>query len=141
MRGYLDQDDATEETIDPAGWLHTGDVGSLDNAGNLSITDRLKDMYISGGFNCYPAEIEQLLTRHPAIAQAAVVGMQDDRLGEVGAAFLVTSTPEPPDDQTVMSWCQQEMANYKIPRVIRWVDALPLNASGKVLKTVLRERL
>ena len=141
MRGYLDQDDATEETIDPAGWLHTGDVGNLDNAGNLSITDRLKDMYISGGFNCYPAEIEQLLTRHPAIAQAAVVGMQDDRLGEVGAAFLVTSTPEPPDYQTVMSWCQQEMANYKIPKVIRWVDALPLNASGKVLKTVLRERL
>jgi acyl-CoA synthetase (AMP-forming)/AMP-acid ligase II len=141
MCGYLDEHDATASAIDSDGWLHTGDVGSLDTAGNLTITDRLKDMYISGGFNCYPAEIEQLLTRHPAIEQAAVVGFKDQRLGEVGAAFLVGPNEQRPDDQTLMQWCKDEIANYKVPRIIHWVEELPLNASGKVLKTTLRAQL
>ncbi|MGB0156593.1 MAG: AMP-binding protein, partial [Luminiphilus sp.] len=141
MQGYLDQAEATQQTIDSDGWLHTGDIGALDEDGNLSITDRLKDMYISGGFNCYPAEIEQLLARHPAISQAAVVGMPDERMGEVGAAFLVPSSASPPDEDTLKAWCRSEMANYKIPRLIRWIDSLPLNAAGKVLKTTLRETL
>jgi len=141
MQGYLDERDATASTIDSEGWLHTGDVGSLDTAGNLTITDRLKDMYISGGFNCYPAEIEQLLTRHPAIDQAAVVGFKDQRLGEVGAAFLVGPDEQRPDDQTLLQWCKDEIANYKVPRVIHWVEELPLNAAGKVMKTTLREQL
>lgn len=141
MQGYLDQAEATQQTIDSDGWLHTGDIGALDEDGNLSITDRLKDMYISGGFNCYPAEIEQLLARHPAISQAAVVGMPDERMGEVGAAFLVPSGASPPDEDTLKEWCRSEMANYKIPRLIRWIDSLPLNAAGKVLKTTLRETL
>jgi acyl-CoA synthetase (AMP-forming)/AMP-acid ligase II len=141
MQGYLDQAEATQQTIDSDGWLHTGDIGALDEDGNLGITDRLKDMYISGGFNCYPAEIEQLLARHPAISQAAVVGMPDERMGEVGAAFLVPSGASPPDEDTLKAWCRSEMANYKIPRLIRWIDSLPLNAAGKVLKTTLRETL
>lgn len=141
MQGYLDEPAATQQAIDSEGWLHTGDVGRLDEAGNLTITDRLKDMYISGGFNCYPAEIEQLLTRHPAISQAAVVGVPDDRLGEVGAAFLIASDAHRPDDQSLRDWCRQEMANYKIPRRFSWLDELPLNASGKVLKTTLRGML
>ena len=141
MQGYFNNPEATAETIDPDGWLHTGDIGHLDEDGNLSITDRLKDMYISGGFNCYPAEIEQLLPRHPAISQAAVVGVPDDRLGEVGAAFLIASDAHRPDDQSLRDWCRQEMANYKIPRRFSWLDELPLNASGKVLKTTLRGML
>ena len=141
MRGYLDEHDATASTIDADGWLHTGDVGSLDTAGNLTITDRLKDMYISGGFNCYPAEIEQLLTRHPAIEQAAVVGVKDQRLGEVGAAFLVGPNDQRPDDESLLHWCKNEIANYKAPKIIHWVEELPLNAAGKVLKTTLRKQL
>ena len=141
MQGYLNDPSATERTIDAEGWLHTGDIGTLDLQGNLSITDRLKDMYISGGFNCYPAEIEQLLLRHPAISQAAIVGQADDRLGEAGMAFLVPVNSDHPAPDEIAAWCRSEMANYKVPRDIRWVDALPLNASGKVLKTTLREML
>lgn len=141
MQGYLDQDKATREVIDQDGWLHTGDVGAIDERGNLSITDRLKDMFISGGFNCYPAEIEQQLLDFPGISQAAVVGIMDERLGEVGAAFLVASDNCVPNDSALLDWCRLEMANYKVPRVIRWVESLPLNAAGKVMKTELREML
>ena len=141
MQAYLDAPEATEQTIDANGWLHTGDVGALDADGNLTITDRLKDMYISGGFNCYPAEIEQLLARHPAVSQAAIVGVPDERLGEVGAAFLVATDGHQPDHSALHDWCRQEMANYKLPKRFIWVDALPLNAAGKVLKTTLREML
>ena len=141
MQAYLDAPEATEQTIDASGWLHTGDVGALDTDGNLTITDRLKDMYISGGFNCYPAEIEQLLARHPAVSQAAIVGVPDERLGEVGAAFLVATDGHQPDHSPLHDWCRQEMANYKVPKRFIWVDALPLNAAGKVLKTTLREML
>ena len=141
MQGYLDQDQATREVIDQDGWLHTGDVGAIDEGGNLSITDRLKDMFISGGFNCYPAEIEQQLLDFPGISQAAVVGIMDERLGEVGAAFLVASDNCVPNDSALLDWCRLEMANYKVPRVIRWVESLPLNAAGKVMKTELREML
>ena len=141
MRGYFENPQATAETIDREGWLHTGDIGFLDPDGNLHITDRLKDMYISGGFNCYPAEIEQQLCQHPAIAQAAVVGAPDPRMGEVGAAFVIASSPGPIDDQGLIAWCRDVMANYKVPRHFFWIDTLPLNATGKVLKTELRKQL
>ena len=118
-----------------------GGCGALDADGNLTITDRLKDMYISGGFNCYPAEIEQLLARHPAVSQVAIVGVPDERLGEIGAAFLVATDGHQPDHSALHDWCRQEMANYKVPKHFIWVDALPLNAAGKVLKTTLREML
>ncbi|HTT87472.1 MAG TPA: FadD3 family acyl-CoA ligase, partial [Acidimicrobiales bacterium] len=143
VSGYFEDLEATAEAIDAEGWLHTGDVGVMDDAGNVRITDRKKDMFIVGGFNAYPAEIEGALLRHPGVSQAAVVGMADERMGEVGCAFVV---PRPGTDaaglaEEVMAWARDQMANYKVPRRVEVVDALPTNASGKVLKTELRARV
>ncbi len=137
MLGYLDDPEATAEAIDGDGWLHTGDIGRLDEAGNLSITDRLKDMYISGGFNVYPAEVEQALARLEGVADVAVVGVPDERMGEVGKAYVVASAGSlTPED--VIAFCRERLANFKVPRAVEFVDALPRNLSGKVLKTELR---
>lgn len=141
MQCYFDNEEATAETIDEGGWLHTGDIGSLDAAGNIRITDRVKDMFISGGFNCYPAEIENQLLNHDEIAQVAVVGMPDERMGEVTAAFVVRSATSQLQEADLIGWSREQMANYKVPRKIIFMDALPLNASGKVLKTELRALL
>ncbi len=139
MLGYLDDPKATSATIDADGWLHTGDVGSLDEAGNLRITDRLKDMYICGGFNVYPAEIEQVLARLDGVADTAVIGVPDDRLGEVGRAFVVTKPGAQLDEQAVISYAREHLANFKAPRTVTFLDALPRNAGGKVVKPQLRE--
>ena len=139
MQAYLDDERATREAIDGDGWLHTGDVGVMDERGYLRITDRLKDMYIAGGFNCYPAEIERMMAAHPAIAQVAVIGVPDERLGEVGKAFIVPRPGQAIDPTALIAWCREKMANYKVPRYVQAVAALPLNASGKVLKYQLRE--
>ena len=139
MRGYLDDPAATAEAIDGEGWLHTGDVGTIDARGYLAITDRKKDMYISGGFNCYPAEIEKLLAAHPAIEVAAIVGVADERLGEVGKAFVVLRPGSQADETGVISWARANMANYKVPRRVQFVADLPRNAAGKILRTALRE--
>lgn len=139
MLGYLDDTAATAAAIDADGWLHTGDIGVLDAAGNLRITDRLKDMYICGGFNVYPAEIEQVLARLDGVADAAVIGVPDERLGEVGRAFLVTRPGAQLDEQSVIAYTREHLANFKTPRSVRFVDALPRNAGGKVLKPQLRE--
>jgi len=135
MLGYLDDPEATREAIDEDGWLHTGDVGSLDDQGNLKITDRLKDMYISGGFNVYPAEVEQTLMRMDGVADVAVVGVPDERMGEVGKAFVVGSVS--PED--VIAFAKEKLANFKVPRQVELVASLPRNLSGKVLKTELRD--
>jgi len=140
MKGYFNNPEATAETIDPDGWLHTGDIGVLDEAGNLRITDRTKDMFIVGGFNAYPAEIENMVMTHPAVGQVAVVGVPDHRMGEVGMAFVVLRPGATLDADELITWCREQMANYKVPRHVEFVDALPLNASGKVLKYQLRER-
>jgi acyl-CoA synthetase (AMP-forming)/AMP-acid ligase II len=136
--------------VDGDGWLHTGDVGVLDPAGNLTITDRLKDLYVSGGFNVYPAEVEAVLLAHPAIARVAVVGVPDARLGEVGCAVVVPVASQSgaggatgvacglADD--VVAWARQRLANFKVPRRVVFVDELPVNAGGKVLKRELRDR-
>jgi acyl-CoA synthetase (AMP-forming)/AMP-acid ligase II len=134
MLGYLDDDAATAEAIDADGWLHTGDVGTLDEDGNLAITDRLKDMYISGGFNVYPAEVEQALARMDGVVDVAVVGVPDERMGEVGKAYVVGSVG--PD--AVLAFAKERLANFKVPRQVELVDALPRNLSGKVLKNELR---
>jgi acyl-CoA synthetase (AMP-forming)/AMP-acid ligase II len=136
MLGYLDDPEATAAAIDADGWLHTGDVGSLDESGNLRITDRLKDMYISGGFNVYPAEVEQALLRADGVQDVAVIGVPDERMGEVGKAFIVgTATAE-----ELREFAKSRLANFKIPRYVETVDALPRNLSGKVLKNELRSR-
>lgn len=140
MQGYLNDPEKTAETIDTSGWLHTGDIGVMDTGGNIDITDRVKDMFINGGFNAYPAEIENLMMHHPGIGQVAVVGVPDDRLGEVGYAFIVPAPGADQDPAAMITWCRAEMANYKCPRHVEFVDELPLNASGKVLKYELRDR-
>ena len=136
MSGYLDDPDATREAIDAEGWFHTGDVGWLDDGGNLRITDRIKDLFIVGGFNVYPAEVEAMLLTHPAVAEVAVVGAPDERMGEVGVAFVVAR--QPVDADVLLDWCRERLANFKVPRRVHFVDALPVNASGKVTKFELR---
>jgi acyl-CoA synthetase (AMP-forming)/AMP-acid ligase II len=140
--GYLDDPEATAAAIDGGGWLHTGDVGYLDDGGNLAITDRLKDMYVSGGFNVYPAEVESVLRQYPDVAQVAVVGVPDHRMGEVGLAVVVAT---PGADLAALpsglpDFAKERLANFKVPRRVEVVDALPTNASGKVLKRELRSR-
>jgi HIP---CoA ligase len=139
MQGYLDDPDATAEAVDTDGWLHTGDIGVMDDRGYLSITDRKKHLFIVGGFNVSPAEVENTLLGHPAIAQVAVVGVADERLGEVGHAFVVPRSAATVDPDEVIAWSRERMANYKVPRHVDVVDALPTNASGKVLKYQLRD--
>jgi len=141
MKGYFNDDEATREAIDDDGWFKTGDIGFLDEGGNIHITDRKKDMFISGGFNAYPAEIEKIMVEHPAIAQVAVIGVPDDRMGEVGAAFVVPATGSTPDAGEIVLWCRERMANFKVPRRIELVDSLPLNPSGKVMKFKLKEQV
>jgi acyl-CoA synthetase (AMP-forming)/AMP-acid ligase II len=141
MQCYLDNPAATAETITEDGWLKTGDVGVMDENGYLDITDRIKDMFIVGGFNCYPAEIENMLCSLEGVSQAAVIGIPDERLGEVACAFLIPGPAAALDSAQVIAWCKDNMANYKVPRSIHIVDSLPTNASGKVLKTELRQRV
>jgi acyl-CoA synthetase (AMP-forming)/AMP-acid ligase II len=138
MHGYLDDPGATARTIDADGWLHTGDIGRFDADGNLRIEDRLKDMYITGGFNCYPAEIERMLSVHPAINQVAVVGVPDTRLGEVGKAFVTLRAGTSVDEGDLIAWARERMANYKVPRHVEIRLTLPTSAQGKVLKRELR---
>jgi len=139
-RGFFDDDRATAEAFDAQGRLRTGDVGVMDERGYLRITDRKKDMFIVGGFNAYPAEIEAVLCRHEGIAQDAVVGAPDDRLGEVGVAFVVPRQGASLDGEALVAWSRERMANFKVPRRFVVVAALPTNATGKVLKYELRER-
>jgi HIP---CoA ligase len=143
MSGYWGNEEATAEAIDADGWLHTGDIGVMDADGNVTITDRVKDMYVVGGFNAYPAEIEAILRRHDAVAQVAVVGVPDERMGEVGCAYVVPAAPgaDPGElGRAILGWSRDVMANYKVPRGVVFVDELPVNASGKVLKRELRRR-
>jgi len=140
MRGYWDDPAATAAAVDGEGWLRTGDIGVLDERGNLRITDRLKDMLIVGGFNVYPAEVEGQLVRHKEVAQAAVVGVPDGRLGEVPYAFVVLRPHARVAPSDLVAWARDEMANYKVPRHAEIADALPMNAAGKVLKYELRKR-
>ncbi len=145
MQGYLDDPVATAEAVDADGWLHTGDLGVFTDTGRLRIVGRKKDMFIVGGFNAYPAEIEGFLLEHPAIAQVAVIGVPDDRMGQVGKAFVVLRSGVPVgtaktqvSEADLLAWSRDRMAGYKVPRSVVIVDDLPLNASGKVMKDRLR---
>ena len=156
LEGYFGGDSETAATIDADGWLHTGDIGVIDETGRLRITDRIKDMYIVGGFNAYPAEIGSILCGHPAVAHAAVahaavahaavahaavIGVPDSRMAEVGAAFIVPRVGKPAEAARLIAWSRQDMASYKAPRRVHIIGEPPVNAAGKVLKTVLRGRL
>ncbi|GAA5169449.1 3-((3aS,4S,7aS)-7a-methyl-1,5-dioxo-octahydro-1H- inden-4-yl)propanoate--CoA ligase FadD3 [Pseudonocardia eucalypti] len=149
MLGYLDESSvggtsigtdpsATAAAVDADGWLHTGDIGRLDERGYLTITDRLKDMYICGGFNVYPAEVEQALARLAGVAEAAVIGVPDGRMGEVGRAYVVPRPGATLHAEDVVGHCKERLAGYKVPRQVEFRGELPRNASGKVLKTELR---
>ncbi len=135
--GYFDDPESTAAAIDADGWLHTGDLGILDDRGYLKIAGRIKDMFIVGGFNAYPAEIENMLLGHPAVAQAAVVGVLDERLGEVGRAYIVPQSGSAIDPDELIAWCRERMANYKVPRSVVLRESFPLNATGKVMKSEL----
>jgi HIP---CoA ligase len=140
MKGYLDDPEATRQAIDSGGWLHTGDLGAIDEHGRLKIIGRKKDMFIVGGFNAYPAEIEGFLMEHPAVQQAAVIGVPDERLGQVGKAFIVRKQGKD-DDVTadeLITWAKARMAGFKAPRYVEFLHALPLNATGKVMKDQLK---
>ena len=139
MQGYFDDPGATAEALDPDGWLRTGDVALIGTDGNLRITDRKKDMYIVGGFNAYPAEIENMMAAHPAVAQVAVVGIPNERMGELGVAFVVPRSGVTAVPEEIIGWCRERMANFKVPSRVEIVDELPLTPSGKVMKFLLRE--
>lgn len=135
--GYWRDPEATATAIDPDGWLHTGDLGTLDARGNLKITDRIKDLFIVGGFNVSPAEVEQVLARHPAISEVSVVGVSDDRLGEVARAYVILKPGRDATESEIIEWSRERMANFKVPRAVVFADALPRSAAGKVLKREL----
>jgi acyl-CoA synthetase (AMP-forming)/AMP-acid ligase II len=139
-RGYLDDPEATAAAFDADGYLHTGDLGTIDADGYLRIVGRIKDMFIVGGFNAYPAEIENLMLAHPRVAQVAVIGVPDERLGEVAKAFVVLAPGPPVDADSIVEWARSKMANFKAPRSVELLDALPINATGKVVKDELRKR-
>jgi len=136
--GYWGRPDLAVEAFTPDGWLHTGDVARCDDDGYYYIVDRWKDMFISGGENVYPAEVEAVLYEHPAVVEAAVVGVPDERWGEVGRAFVVPKAGEAPDAAELTRFCQERLARFKVPRSVTFVDALPRNAAGKVVKHALR---
>jgi acyl-CoA synthetase (AMP-forming)/AMP-acid ligase II len=138
MTGYLDDPAATAAAIDAGGWLRTGDIGLMDKRGYLKVTGRIKDMYMVGGFNAYPAEIEDLLLGNEDIAQVAVIGVPDERMGEVGVAFVVPRVGAALSASEVTAWARQRMSNYKVPRHVRICAALPVNDVGKVMKDALR---
>ncbi len=140
MSHYLDDDEASAATLSPEGWLRTGDIGTVDSLGLLRIVGRAKDMFIVGGFNAYPAEIENALRRHPQIRDAAVIGIADARLGEVGMAFVVLAPGASVTGPDIIAWSREQMANYKVPRAVELIAELPLNATGKVEKQQLRAR-
>lgn len=140
MQGYFNNPEETANTITADGWLKTGDIGVMNERGYIRITDRIKDMFIVGGFNCYPAEIENMLCSMNGVAQAAVIGVPDERMGEVPRAYIIPSAETQIDEAQVIAWARDTMSNYKVPRSVCFVAALPLNASGKVLKPELRRR-
>jgi fatty-acyl-CoA synthase len=141
MQGYYKQPEETARVIDPDGWFHTGDIGVRHANGYLTVTGRLKDMFIVGGTNAYPAEIEAVLHSHPKIEQAYVIGVPDHRLGEVGCAFIRLKAGVEAAEEEMVEFCRGRMANYKVPRYVRFVTDFPMTPSGKVQKFRLKEQM
>jgi acyl-CoA synthetase (AMP-forming)/AMP-acid ligase II len=137
MSGYLNRPDDTAHTLSADGWLRTGDVGHVDADGYVYIDDRLKDMIITGGENVYSSEVERVLYEHPAVIEAAVIGVPDEQWGESVKAFVASSSPLRTEE--IVEFCRGRLAGYKCPKTVEFVSALPRNAAGKVLKRELRE--
>ena len=140
MLGYWNDADQTAEAIDQAGWMHTGDLATIDQDGYVNIVGRSKDMIIRGGENIYPREVEEFLYSHPLIKDVQVVGVPDARYGEEIAAFVIARTPDPIDAEAVRAFCRGKIAHYKIPRYVVTVEEFPMTISGKVQKFKLREQ-
>jgi acyl-CoA synthetase (AMP-forming)/AMP-acid ligase II len=139
MVGYWKRPDATAQTLRD-GWLHTGDIGTMDAEGFVTIRDRMKDMLISGGENIYPAEVENMLLGHPALADAAVIGLPSPKWGEVPLAVVVAKKGVALTADELLSWCKGKLAAFKLPKAAVVVAEIPRNPSGKILKRVLREQ-
>jgi long-chain acyl-CoA synthetase len=139
MLGYWGNPEETSATIRPDGWLRTGDAGYLDEEGYLYLHDRMKDMIVSGGENIYPAEVENVLLAHAAVADCAVIGVPDDRWGETVKALVVPAPGAPVDGDELIAFCRERLAHYKCPTSVEEIDVLPRNPSGKILKRQLRE--
>jgi len=138
--GYWNNPEATANSFDD-GWLKTGDAARFDDEGFVYIVDRWKDMYISGGENVYPAEVENVLYQLPQIAEAAILGVPDERWGETGVAFISLKADEKLEEKDIIQHCINNLAKFKVPSSVKFIDALPRNATGKVLKRNLREDL
>ncbi len=139
MPGYWENEEATTKTINKDGWLHTGDIVRCDEEGYFYVMDRKKDMFISGAENVYPAEVEHVLRTMPGIRDAAVIGVPDEKWGESGMAFIIKDMESTVDEDSIIQFCRENLAKYKIPKHIRFVDDFPKSDSGKILKRKLRE--
>jgi fatty-acyl-CoA synthase len=139
MKGYDQEEEATRKAIDPEGWFHTGDLATMDANGYFRITGRAKDMIIRGGENIYPREVEEFLYQHPKIADVQVVGLPDERLGEIVACWIKLKAGEDCTCEEVRSFCYDKIAHFKIPHVIRFVESFPMTVTGKIQKFKIRE--
>jgi long-chain acyl-CoA synthetase len=137
MKGYYGRPEATEEAM-RHGWFHTGDIGTIDSDGYVTIVDRKKDMIIRGGFNVYPRELEEVMITHPSVSQVAVIGIPDERLGEEVKAFVVRKPGAAVSEQQLIDWSREQMAAYKYPRHVEFRDSLPISPTGKILKRELK---
>ena len=136
---YYGNAQATRETIEPDGWLHTGDVASMDEDGCIFIVDRKKDMILTAGYNSYPAEPEPVIAGHPDVALVAVGSIPDEEKGELAKAYIVPKTGTSPDEESIKNFCRDQLAAYKVPRAVMFVDDLPKTSTGKVMRRKLRE--
>jgi long-chain acyl-CoA synthetase len=139
MQGYYNNEQATQEAIEPDGWLHTGDVASMDEDGCIFIVDRKKDMILTAGFNIYPAELERVIAGHPDVALVAVGSIPDDEKGELAKAYIVPKLDTTPNADDIIAYCREHLAAYKVPRAVQFVDDLPKTSTGKVMRRKLHE--
>jgi fatty-acyl-CoA synthase len=139
MKGYDGEPEATAQAVDADGWLHTGDLATMRPDGYFKITGRARDMIIRGGEKVYPREIEEFLYTHPTVADAQVIGIPDERLGEIVVAWIRLKAGQAPDEDEIRAFCRERLAYYKVPRHIRFVDSYPMTLSGKVQKFKMRD--
>ena len=138
MQGYFGNEQATRDTIEPDGWMHTGDVASMDEDGCIFIVDRKKDMILTAGYNVYPAEIERVVAGHPDVALVAVGSIPDEEKGELAKAYIVPKVGASPSADNVIAYCREHLAAYKVPRAVQFVDDLPKTSTGKVMRRELK---